>query len=163
MMNRNNSARFLHFVKLNMDRVVNFGSTKMIQTFVIIFFALMFGMVVITGNPLVGESMKLNENDSGKTVEIFVGDELEVVLPGNPTTGYAWELILLDTNVLRPDKAEFFAINKAMGSGGIEVIKFHAIAAGKSEVKLIYHRSFEPNVPPLKIFDVNVIIKENTI
>jgi len=160
-MNRNNSDHFWHFFKLSLDKVANYGNTKMIQTGAIIFFALILGIMVDTGNPLVGNSMKLNENDSGKTVEILVGDELEVILPGNPTTGYAWELISLDTKLFRPDKAEFFAINKALGSGGVEVIKFHAIAAGKSEVKLIFHRSFERNVPPLNTFEVTVIIKNS--
>jgi len=161
-MNRNNSDRFWHFFKLSLDKVANYGNTKVIQTCAIIFFALMLGIVVITGNPLVGESMKLNEKDSGKTVEILVGDELEVILPGNPATGYAWELTSLDTNVLRPDETEFFAINKALGSGGGEDIKFHAIAAGKSEVKLIFHRSFEHNVPPINTFEVTVIIKKSS-
>jgi predicted secreted protein len=49
-------------------------------------------MLGITGNTLAGVAMKLSENDSGKTVEILVGDELEVELPGNPTTGYVWEV-----------------------------------------------------------------------
>jgi inhibitor of cysteine peptidase len=161
-MDRNNYDRFWHFFKLSLDKVANYGDTKMIQTCAIIFFALMLSIVVITGDPLVGESMKLNKNDSGKTVEILVGDELEVILPGNPTTGYAWKLISLDTTVLRPDNAEFFANNKALGSGGMEAIKFHAIAAGKSEVKLIFHRSFEREVPPLNTFEVTVIIKKSS-
>jgi predicted secreted protein len=160
-MNRNNSDRFWQSFKLSTDKVAKFGNTKVIQISSIIFFALMLGIVGNTSNTLVGVSMKLNEKDSGKTVEILVGDELEVILPGNPTTGYAWELILLDSNVLRPEKAEFFANNKAMGSSGVEIIKFRAIAAGKSEVKLIFHRSFEHNVPPLKTFGVTVIIKKS--
>ena len=116
-------------------------------------------MLANAGNTLAGETMKLSESDSGKTVEIVIGDELEVILPGKPTTGYTWKVNSLDSNVLRPGKADFFANNKAIGAGGMEVIKFHAIAAGKSEVKLIFHRSFEVNVPPLKTFEVTVIIK----
>ena len=104
--------------------------------------------------------MKLSENDSGKTVEIGVGEELEVILPGMPTTGYIWEVSSLNSNVLRPGKADFFANDKAIGAGGMEIIKFHAIAAGESKVKLIFHRSFEPNMPPLKTFEVTVIIKK---
>jgi inhibitor of cysteine peptidase len=157
-MNRNNSDSFRHFFKLSLKKVAS--NTKKIQTGAIIILVLMFGVVVIPGNPMMGETMKLNENDSGKTVEILVGDELEVILPSNPTTGYTWDLILLDTNVLRPEKEEFFAINKAIGSGGVEVIKFRAIAAGKSTVKLIFHRPFEHNVPPLNTFEVTVIIKK---
>ena len=159
-MNRNNSDRFWQFFKFSPDKGAKFGNIKVIQIPAIIFFGLMLGVFGNTENTLVGVSMKLNEKDSGKTVEMLVGDELEVVLPGNPTTGYAWELILLDSNILKPEKTEFFANNKTMGSGGVEIIKFHAIAAGKSELKLIFHRSFEPNVPPLKTFETTVIVKK---
>ena len=117
-------------------------------------------MLGCAGNTLAGEPMKLSENDSGKTVEICVGDELEVVLPGNPTTGYVWEVSSLDSHVLRLEKADFFADDKAIGAGGMEIIKFHAIAAGTSPLKLIFHRTFEQNIPPLKTFEVTVLIKQ---
>jgi inhibitor of cysteine peptidase len=113
------------------------------------------------GTTLAGESMKLNENDSGKTVEIHIGDELEVILPGKPTTGYVWEVSSLDSHVMRLDKVDFAANNNAIGAGGMEIIKFHAIAAGTSHLKLIFHRPFEQNMPPLKTFEVTVIIKNS--
>ncbi len=158
-MNQYYSDHFWLNVNLSMDKVVGYINTKWIQTGAIIFFALMLGNV---DNTLAGQAMKLIENDSGKTVEIVVGDELDVILPGNPTTGYAWDLIALDLNVLSRVKTEFFANNKMMGAGGVEVITLHAVAAGKSEVKLIYHRSFEHNVAPLKTFEVTVIIKKSS-
>jgi inhibitor of cysteine peptidase len=123
----------------------------------IIFFALMLSNADYT---LAGEYMRLTENDSGKTVEINVGDDLEVVLPGMPTTGYIWELSPPDSSVLKPGKADFFADDKAIGSSGMEVISFHAIAVGKSQVKLIFHRPFEHNTPASKTFEVIVIIKK---
>ena len=117
-------------------------------------------MLVNAGNTLAGDAMKLSENDSGKTVEIRVGDELEVVLPRQPTTGYVWEVSSLDSDVLRLGKADFFADDNAIGSGGMEIIKFHAIAAGTGVVRLIYHRPFEPNMSPINSFKVTVIIKK---
>jgi predicted secreted protein len=127
------------------------------KTCVVLFIALLFGNA---GNSLAGEPMKLHENDSGKIVEILVGDDLEVVLPGNPTTGYVWEVSSLDSTVLKLDKSDFVANDKAVGSGGMEIIKLHAIAEGTSVVRLIFHRPFERNVPPLKTFSVTVIIKK---
>ena len=159
MMNRYNFDYFRLNVKLSVDKVTGYLNTKWLQTGAILFFALMPGHV---DNTLAGQAMKLNENDSGKTVEIVVGDEVDIILPGNPTTGYAWELIPLDLNVLSRVKTAFFANNKMMGSGGVEVITLHAVAAGKSEVKLIYHRSFEHNVAPLRTFEVTVIIKKSS-
>lgn len=154
---RDHADRFRHFSKLSLDKVANYCNTKIFQTSAIIIFALMLGNTATT---LAGESMKLSENDSGKTVEIHVGDELEVALPGNPTTGYTWEVSTLDSNVLKLDKTAFVADGKAIGAGGIEVIKIHAIAAGECKVKLIFHRSFEPSLPPSKTFEVIVIIKK---
>lgn len=119
-------------------------------------FAFMLGHAGIT---LGGETMKLSESDSGKTVELCVGEELEVALPGKPTTGYVWEVGSVDLKVLNPGETDFIADDKAIGSGNMEIIKFHTIAAGRSEVKLIYHRPFEKDIPPLKTFEVTVIIK----
>jgi predicted secreted protein len=102
--------------------------------------------------------MKLSENDSGKTVEIKCGDQLEVELPGNPTTGYVWEVSSLDLNVLRLAKTDYIANEKTIGSGGIEVMIFEAIATGTSVLNLKFHRSFEHNVPPIKTFEITAII-----
>ncbi len=117
-------------------------------------------MLENTGNTLVGKSMRLSENDSGKTVEISADKELELILPGKPTTGYIWEVSSLDLTVLELSESHFIASDKAIGAGGIEIIKFHPLATGKSKVKLIFHNSFEKNEPPLKTFEVTVIIKE---
>jgi inhibitor of cysteine peptidase len=124
---------------------------------VLIIFAL---TSVSAGNILAAESMKLSENDSGKTVEIKCGNQLEVELPGNPTTGYVWEVSSLNSNVMRLDKTDFIANEKTIGSGGFEVMKFQAIAAGTSVLNLKFLRSFEHNIPPIKTFRVTVIIKK---
>ncbi len=153
---RDHSDCLWNAFKSGENKVANNGNTKIILTSVIIIFAIILSNM---GNSMAGETMRLSENDSGKTVEIHVGDELEVTLPGNPTTGYVWEVSSLDSSILMLGKAEFIANDKSIGSGGMEIIKFHAIAAGTSSVRLIYHRSFELNIPPLKTFEVTVIIK----
>jgi predicted secreted protein len=153
---RDHSDCLWNAFKPGKNKVANYGNTKIVLTRVIIIFALILGFESIT---LAGEIMRLSENDSGKTVEIHVGDELEVVLPANPTTGYVWEVGSLDSTVLKLVSSDFLASDKAIGSGGMEIIKFHAIAAGTSSVRLIYHRSFELNMPPLKTFEMTVIIK----
>ena len=40
--------------------------------------------------------VKLTEADNGKTVTVKVGDTVQVILPGNPTTGYSWSTSLSD-------------------------------------------------------------------
>jgi inhibitor of cysteine peptidase len=102
--------------------------------------------------------MRLNENDSSKTVTLHSGDELEIILPAKLTTDYVWEITSLDANILAQCDIRFIASDKAIGAGGIEIIKFRAIAVGKSELKLIFHKPLERYVPPLKTFELTVII-----
>lgn len=107
--------------------------------------------------------MRLNENDSNKTVEIHVDDELEIILPANLTRGYIWEVSSLNVNMLRLNNTHFIASDKIIGAGGIEVMKFQAITVGENQVELIFHRPFEPNIPPLKTFNLTVIIRNQAI
>jgi len=129
----------------------------MIKVWAVLFIALLWGSV---GCTLASKVMKLTETDSGKTVELQVDDELEITLSANPTTGYVWEVSSVDSDVLKLDKSDFVADDKIIGSGGMTVMKLHAIASGTSAVKLIYHRPFERNKPPLKDFTVHVQIKK---
>jgi inhibitor of cysteine peptidase len=115
---------------------------------------------VYANTTLASESMKLNENDAGKTVEIAVGDELEIMLPGNPTTGYVWEAEALDATVLTLRQTSFMPGDHAIGSGGLVTLMFRAVAKGKAALKLNYHRPFEQNTPPINTFEVTVTIKK---
>jgi hypothetical protein len=33
-----------------------------------------------------------------------------------------------------------------------------ATASGRDMLKLIYHRAFEPNTPPVKTFEVSIVV-----
>jgi len=154
---RDHTHHLPRFLILSLDMLTNKSITIMNRTIAIIIFALSLSF---TENTLAGEVMKLYENDSGKTVEIIVGDEVEFILPSNPTTGYVWEASSLDTKALALDKSDYVASANTIGTGGMEVRKFHATAEGSSEVRFIYHRPFERNVPPLKTFSATVVIKK---
>lgn len=115
-------------------------------------------ILVYTSAILAGESMKINENDAGKTIEMVIGDELEIMLPGNPTTGYVWESDSKDATELLLKQTSFMPANHAIGSGGVVTLLFRALATGKASLNLIYHRPFERNIPPIKTFEVTVNI-----
>ena len=104
--------------------------------------------------------VKLSEEDLGRTVEIGVGDILEVVLRGNPTTGYIWDVASPDKGILKQvGETEFEPARKARGSDGKIMMRFEAAEAGKTSLKVIYHRPFEKNKPPIKTFEVRVTVK----
>ena len=90
----------------------------------------------------------IDQGDSGSEVSVEVGDEVEVRLESNPTTGYGWvvtaqpEVIdLLSNDFQAPD-------TDLVGAGGVDVFVFQAMASGSGELRLEYVRSFDdPPVP----------------
>lgn len=105
-------------------------------------------------------STRLSEQDAGKTVQLRAGDKLSIVLDGNPTTGYQWEQDAGDLAILKPaGEPTFNADSSALGSGGKVTVPFQAAAPGQTTLKLIYHRAFEKSVPPIKTFEVNVVVQ----
>ena len=107
-----------------------------------------------------GVQVKLSGENTASTIDIVVGDTLEIVLKGNPTTGYMWEVASVDTTVLsQVCEPEFRPKSDARGSGGKIIMRFKAVSVGHTLLKLIYHRPFEKNKPPIKVFSVTVIVK----
>jgi inhibitor of cysteine peptidase len=105
-------------------------------------------------------SSLLTEKDAGKTVEIARGEILEVVLRGNPTTGYLWEMVSGDPTILRPiGKPEFKPERAAVGAGGVLTLRFEAASAGRTGLELAYRRPWEKDVPPIETFEVTVVVK----
>jgi inhibitor of cysteine peptidase len=104
-------------------------------------------------------SLKLTEADNGSTVELALGDTMEVVLDGNPTTGFTWESVAPDTAVLQQvGEPEFVAETELLGSGGKFTFRFQAVGSGQTVLQLIYHRPWETDVAPERTFEVTVIV-----
>lgn len=104
--------------------------------------------------------VQLTEMDSGETVKLNSGGTMEVKLKGNPTTGYTWTVAVVDLRILiQMGEAKFDPETNARGAGGTITIRFKAVAVGKTSLKLIYHRPFEKEKPPLKAFAVDVEVR----
>jgi len=98
--------------------------------------------------------------DTGSQVALSMGEPCEVVLAGNPTTGYQWEVINLDTSVVKQiGTAKYEPSGTAMGSSGQFIFQFQAIALGQTPLQLAYHRSFEKATPPVQAFEVTLIVR----
>jgi inhibitor of cysteine peptidase len=93
-------------------------------------------------------------------MDLRVGDTLELAFESNPTTGYQWEVTELNPDVLRPLGEEFVApASDLLGAPGKQFFRFEAVAPGETPLKLIYHRSFEPEVPPEQTYQVRIFVK----
>ena len=107
------------------------------------------------------ESKKIIEKDNGKLVELTVGNTLIVELPGNPSTGYMWETGSVNTSVLKQVESttKFKSNTNLIGAPGKITLRFKATGPGKTTLKLVYHRSWEKNVAPLKTYQADVVVR----
>ena len=104
----------------------------------------------------------VDENQKDSTLKLSVGDQLEISLPGNPTTGYAWVLSAVKPAILEQlGDLEYKPVTPAFGSGGRFTLRLKAISPGESPVELDYRRSFEAlDVPSTDIFRILVQVKQ---
>jgi inhibitor of cysteine peptidase len=119
------------------------------------------GQLTETPKPSPAKSTKqLTEADTGRSLELYVGDKLEVILLGNPTTGFQWEISDIDPSILRTSgEPDFEPSGNAVGSGGKITMCFEAVRTGQMKLTLIYHRPFEKDVPPAQTFEVAVTVR----
>jgi inhibitor of cysteine peptidase len=102
----------------------------------------------------------LSEEDTGSTVALRAGDTMEVVLDGNPTTGFSWETAAIDASVLKQlGEPGFEPYTNLIGSGGKFTFRFQAVSSGQTLLRLVYHRPWETEVPPEKTFEVTVVVQ----
>ena len=105
--------------------------------------------------------VQVNQKDSGSTVALSLGQELQVTLESNHTTGYQWAIDGdLPSQLEQVGEPEYTTESTALGAGGIEVWTFKAASAGEGTLSLKYWRSFEPTAPPPDTFDITVNVTE---
>jgi len=111
--------------------------------------------------PLSSAATKVvTDADKGGTVEIKMGDVLEVRLNSNPTTGYEWYLQKQSTALLKltgqswtqppPDH---------VGAPVVQILDFAPTAKGTGVLLLHYVRSWEPPDPNEEQYSLHVTIE----
>jgi inhibitor of cysteine peptidase len=115
--------------------------------------------VLITGCSSV--KTQLTAADNGKTMEVRAGNQLTIVLEGNPSTGYTWEAKDLDASMFQQvGETEFRSSSPGLvGAGGTLTLTFKVLKSGSATLTLVYHRPWETNVEPQSTFEVTVKAK----
>jgi len=105
--------------------------------------------------------VQLTDTDNGKDISLKVGDRLVITLPGNPSTGYSWEVNTVDVAVLsQVGDPQFVSDNTGLvGAGGKLALTFDAEKGGITSLVLVYHRPWETDVAPLQTFKIQVTVK----
>ncbi|MFZ4703344.1 MAG: protease inhibitor I42 family protein [Candidatus Methylumidiphilus sp.] len=104
-----------------------------------------------------------NDTDTGRMIELRVGQRLLLNLGSNPTTGFSWVFDGKSNRILaQEDKPIYQADDKGkglVGSGGIEHWTFRAIKKGTQTLRLDYRRPWEQVDEPANRVEFPVIVK----
>ena len=124
--------------------------------------ALLLVVAVLMVYGPVPREVQLTAADNGSEIELKKGQALVITLEANPTTGYTWDVVEepRDEQVLRQvGEIEFKQESDLIGAGGVQIIRFEVVNAGRAALKLIYHRPWETDVEPLKTFAIQVLAR----
>jgi inhibitor of cysteine peptidase len=123
----------------------------------------LFVILLLTGGCSTSQIF-LDDARNNTQQELARGQELVVTLASNPTTGFRWEVAEADKAILRQlGNAEYKSSASGnpplVGAGGTETFRFESIGAGTTTLKLVYRRSWETGVPPIKTYTVQVAVR----
>jgi len=89
--------------------------------------------------------IKLDKAHAGRSLSVACGDTVVVRLDETPTSGYRWEVAEIDPAVLKLASDDFVpASGTTRGGGGHHEFRFEVVTAGKSPLRLIRRRPWEP-------------------
>jgi inhibitor of cysteine peptidase len=123
------------------------------------------GMVLVTGgmsnlSAATTDTINVGPPANGSQRRLHRGDVLVVRLPSNPSTGYTWKvccgtrtlLVVVSRTYLPPND------DQLLGASGKAVLRFRAVKAGKTALRLAYVRSWEKGVVPARTFTLRVTV-----
>ena len=121
---------------------------------------LAFAIIPLASCGTIPGSVRVEKEDAGRTVVLSPGGELVVVLQGNLSTGYQWEVASIDKNVLRQSARPVFEpYSSNDGSPGNFTMRYQGVKPGETTLKLIYRRPFEPDEPPAGSYEITVRVQ----
>lgn len=104
--------------------------------------------------------VNVDSSMNGSSITLEKGQQMVLKLASNPTTGFDWEIVGLDPAVLQQvGEVEYKSDSMLIGSGGVNTWIFEAVDTGGMNLQLIYHRSWEKDIPPIETFDLDVTVK----
>jgi inhibitor of cysteine peptidase len=90
------------------------------------------------------------------------GQILAIELDSNASTGYAWEIVEDGSPVLEPAPVPASAapaVPPMPGAGGTSRWRYRAAQAGTATLRLVYRRSWEKDVEPVRTASYRVMVE----
>ena len=105
----------------------------------------------------------ITQKDNDKIINLNIGDNLQINLPGNYTTGYQWVVINgYDDDVIKQEGKDEYQPEKTdlVGAGGTATFTFKAVGTGRTDLNLEYKRSWEKNGDVPEDFEITIVVKK---
>lgn len=111
-----------------------------------------------TGPAVPTPAWRVTEADAGRTLRVPIGTEIDVTLPGSPSSGLVWERSPGDPGGLEAvGEATFEPAGPSPGQGGLVHLRFLVTKPGASVLWLASRRPFESGAPAAGTFSVTVV------
>ena len=102
-------------------------------------------------------------HDDGRTLTLQKGQELELQLNANRSTGYGWTMALNPSPVLMQDGDPVYdpeeTPGRIIGAGSVETWRFHAEQSGRRTLRMEYRRPWEREVPPAHVVTLRIVVE----
>ena len=96
----------------------------------------------------------IDKTDHGKKIVIKKGEVNQVQLAENQTTGYLWQINLMDDKHLKSTENEFEISGEAIGAGGMKTFYLEVLKEGLSELHIALAKPWENE--PVDTFRVTI-------
>jgi len=101
--------------------------------------------------------------DNGRTVSLSEGQELELRLAANRSTGYSWSVEHTPEPVLTQEGDPTYTSDVTPGPGvgapGTETWRFRAAQAGRRTLRMEYRRPWEREKPPAAVVTLRIVVE----
>lgn len=106
-----------------------------------------------------GKTVMITQAQNQSKVKVKKDASFQVLLNANPTTGFDWQILSYDSTIIEVKHKSFIKSDtQRMGAPGKQVFKFKAIAAGATDLRLIYVRPWERATSEADSFRVQIIV-----
>ena len=117
--------------------------------------------VLILAIGCTAEGQTLDASNEGARVSLDPGGQVEVLLEGNATTGFTWDLADHDPAVIALQGEPVYeeTTTDVVGAGGTWRFMLVGQEPGECEVRFIYHRTWEDE-PPEQTFSFTAVVDQ---
>ena len=153
-----NSRQFLSMVRIRISggKYINIyfcGLIKMATK------NILFALAIFTMLSLFGCKEKIvRYSDSGKQVELTVGQVLKLELPGDAASGSDWRRLSYNDSVLIRKGKSNYVLSDNNSYPGVYYFRFLAINAGTCRIEMEYGNKYDDQKAPTRTFVLDVVV-----